>query len=143
MNSDNFSNSSRTFKVWTVGLGLSWDIWNWGKTSAETEIAEEQKFQIQKNFRLLKRSIAVEVYRNFLQFKSEKKKIGINKLAVKSAELNYKIINNKYNQHVATSTDLINAETGLLDAQTNLAMAKADFAIAKIKLQFSVGQKTY
>ncbi len=143
VSSDNFPAGSQTLKLWTAGLGLSWDIWNWGRNSAETAIAKEQKFQIEKNYSLLKRNIAVEVYKYFLQYKSEKKKIEINNLAVESASLNYKITTNKYNSQVATSTDLIDAETELLNAQINLTAAKADYAIVDVKLQFSAGRKVY
>jgi len=143
INSDNFPGGSQTLKLWTAGLGLSWDIWNWGRTSAETAIAKEQKFQIEKKYSLLKRNIAVEVYKYFLQHKSEKQKIEINKLAVESALLNYKITTNKYNLQIATSTDLIDAETGLLNAQINLTTAKADYAIVNVKLRFSAGQQVY
>ena len=43
VSSDNFPTGSQTLKLWTAGLGLSWDIWNWGRNSAETAIAKEQK----------------------------------------------------------------------------------------------------
>lgn len=143
VNSDNFPAGSQSLKLWTAGLGLSWDIWNWGRNSAETAIAKEQKFQIEKNYDLLKRNIAVEVYNYFLQQKSVKQKISINKLAVESAQLNYKITSNKYNSQVATSTDLIDAETDLLNAQINLTTAKADYAITNAKLKYSIGNKLY
>jgi len=143
VSSDNFPNGSQTLKLWTAGLGLSWDIWNWGRNSAETEIAKEQKFQIEKNYGLLKRNIEVEVYKYYLQHKSERQKIEINKLAVESASLNYKITANKYNSQIATSTDLIDAETELMNAQINLTTAKADYAIVNVKLKFSAGQRVY
>lgn len=143
VSSDNFPAGSQTLKLWTAGLGLSWDIWNWGRNSAESEIAKEQKFQIEKNYNLLKQNIAVEVYKYFLRQKSIKQKISINKLAVESALLNYKITANKYNSQVATSTDLIDAETDLLNAKVNLTTAKADYAIANANLKFSIGNKLY
>ena len=143
VSSDNFPAGSQTLKYWSAGLGLSWDIWNWGRNSAESEIAKEQKFQIEKNYNLLKQNIAVEVYKYFLRQKSVKQKISINKLAVESALLNYKITTNKYNSQVATSTDLIDAETDLLNAKVNLTSAKADYAIANVKLKFSIGNKLY
>jgi len=143
VSSDNFPTGSQTLKLWTAGLGLSWDIWNWGRNSAETAIAKEQKFQIEKNYSLLKRNIEVEVYKYYLQHKSEKQKIEINKLAVESASLNYKITTNKYNSQIATSTDLIDAETELMNAQINLTTAKADYAIVNVKLRFSAGQRVY
>ncbi len=129
--------------TWDVGISLSWDIWNWGYTSSQSTQAEQQLIQTQTAYDLLKESVEIEVYQNYLKLISENNKVTVNKRAVEQADENYRITNEKYNQQLATSTELIDAKTSLLDAQTKLLNATIDFEIAKIKLNKSVGRKIY
>ena len=67
----------------------------------------------------------------------------MNKKSVEQAEENYRITSEKYNQQMATSTDLIDAENSLLDAKTKLANAQVDFQMAKVRLEKATGRKIY
>ncbi len=85
----------------------------------------------------------MEVFNSYLTIQSEVEKIKISKLAVESAEENYRITKDKYQYQLATSNDLIDAEVELLDAKTKLSFAQADYQLAKVKLNLSVGRKVY
>jgi len=73
----------------------------------------------------------------------KKEKIMIGNLAVESAEENYRITEDKYNNQLATSTDLIIAQTELLDAKTQLAISIADYELATTRLDMAVGRRIY
>jgi len=102
---------------WMVGLGMKWNIWDWWKTSSNSTIAEEQHFQIKLASKMLREKIEIEVYSNFLNLESEANKIELNKLRVESAEENFRIIDDKFNEQVATSTELTEASTLLTEAK--------------------------
>jgi outer membrane protein TolC len=129
--------------TWDVGVSLNWELWNWGYNASQSTQAEQQLIQTQTAYEQIKDNIELEVYQSYLKVISENDKVDVNKISVKQAEENYRITSEKYNQQVATSTDLIDAEVSLLDAKTKLATALVDFQIAKVKLNKAVGKRIY
>jgi outer membrane protein TolC len=129
--------------TWDVGVSLSWSLWNWGNSSAQTTIAEQNKIQIETSLSQLKDAVEIEVYQNYLTFKRAYDKVNVAKLGVEQAEENYRMINEKYNTQVATSTDLIDSEVSLLQAKTNYNNALVDYEMAKVRLDKSIGRKIY
>lgn len=128
---------------WAVGVALNWNILDWGETSAKTIQAEQQLIQAETSYQIIKENIEMEVYKDYLKVLSEFEKVNVSQKALEQAEENYRITKDKYNQQLATSTDLIDAEVAVLNAQTNLTNALVDLEIAKTKLEKSVGRKIY
>lgn len=129
--------------TWDVGVSLNWDLWNWGYTSSQTVQAEQQLVQTQTAFEQIKENIELEVYQAYLKLISEFDKVEVSKKSVEQTEENYRITNEKYNQQMATSTDLIDAEVSLYDARTKLSNALVDFQLAKVRLEKAAGRKIY
>ncbi len=129
--------------TWDVGVSLQWDIWNWGFTSSQSTQAEQQKVQVEASVSQLKDAVELEVYQSFLTYKRAQDKIRVSRQTVNQANENYRITQQKYEQQLATSTDLIDAEVSLLQAKTSLTTSLVDYQIAKVKLNKSVGQKIY
>jgi outer membrane protein TolC len=128
---------------WDVGVTFSWDIWNWGLTSSQVSQAEQTKNQLETNYDQLKENIQMEVHSNFLNLLKTEEKVKVNKIALEQATENYRITAEKYNLQLASSTDLIDAETLKLQAETNLKTAEVDYQIAKVRLEKSIGRKVY
>ncbi len=129
--------------TWDVGVQLNWTLWNWGYTSSQAIIAEQNKVQTETSLSQLKDAVDIEVYQNYLTLKRAFDRINVAKLGVQQAEENYRIIQEKYNSQVASSTDLIDAETSLLQAKTNYNNALVDYEMAKVRLNKSLGRKIY
>jgi len=129
--------------TWDVSLIMSWEIWNWGNTSYKTTQAEILLSETKTNYEILKENIEIEIEQNFLLLQSEKEKVGISRLTVKSASENYRTTKEKYLMQLATSTDLLDAETSLLDAETQLTNSLIDFRIAQTRFNKSIGMKIY
>ena len=129
--------------TWDVGVSLSWSLWNWGNNSAQTTIAEQNKIQTETNLSKLNDAVEIEVYQNYLTFKRAYDKVNVAKLGVNQAEENYRMIKDKYDTQVASSTDLIDAETALLQAKTNYNNSLVEYELAKVLLDKSVGKKIY
>ena len=91
----------------------------------------------------MKEAVKLEVYKNYLQIESEEAKIKAGRLAVKAALENYRVIKNKYDQHSATGTEIVDAQTELLSAQTALESSMADYRVAEAVLQKSIGKQIY
>ena len=143
INAETFSITNQDLQLWFVGLSLNWSLWDWGHTSSKSDQARQDVIQTKESLELLKEQIELEVFNSYLTIQSEVEKIKISKLAVESAEENYRITKDKYQYQLATSNDLIDAEVELLDAKTKLSFAQADYQLAKVKLNLSVGRKVY
>jgi len=128
---------------WMVGVNVKWNIWDWWKTSSVAEQAEQQYNQVQLSSQILKENIEIEVYKNHLQLQSEASKVEVSKLRVESAKENYRIINDKYETQLATSTELVDADSELLNAKTKLITSYINYKIAKVYLEKSIGRKIY
>lgn len=129
--------------TWDVGVSLSWELWNWGKTSYKVEQAEQQFKQSKLALDILKENIQLEVYKNYLTVKSEMEKLISSNQYVESSEENYRITKEKYNAQVATSTELLDSEVELLDAKVKQSNAISDYKIALEKLRISIGEQIY
>ena len=87
--------------------------------------------------------IRIEVYRAYLNYNSSLEKINVSRKSVEQAEENSRIMQNKYDFQLATSTDLIDAETSLLQVKINLNNSLVDYQLAKVILEKAVGRKIY
>jgi outer membrane protein TolC len=135
------SNQENSF--WNVGVSLQWDIWDWGKRSSRVTQAEQGVFQTELLIEQIKEAVKLEVYRNYLQLESEQAKINAGRLAVKASFENYRVIKNRYDQHSATGTDIVDAQAELLSAQTALENAIADYKVAEAALNKSIGKRIH
>lgn len=143
VNAETFSIDNEKLQLWSVGLSLNWDLWDWGYTSSKSEQAEQEMLQNKESFELLKEQIEIEVYNAYLVMNSQREKITVSKLAVESAEENFRITKDKYDNQLATTNDLIDAEVELINARSKLSISQADFELAKAKLNLAVGRKIY
>lgn len=129
--------------TWDVGLQLSWDLWNWGYTSSQTVQAEQVKIQAETSLSQLTDAVEIEVYQNYLTLSRSREKVDVSRSSVEQAAENLRTINEKYNAQLATSTDLVDAETLLLQAQTNLNNALVDYRLAEARLHKSLGRRIW
>lgn len=147
----NYNNPNQKFQPmkdefnynWDVGVTLSWNVWNWGLTSSQVSQAEQTKIQLETNYEQLKENIQLEVHSNYLNLLKTEEKVKLNKIALEQASENYRIVAEKYNLQLVSSTDLIDAETLKLQAETNLKIAEADYQIAKVRLEKAIGRRIY
>ena len=71
-----------------------------------------------------------------------KKKIAVLEKSATQANENFRVINNKYNNGLATITELLDADAAQVTANVNVINAKADAALAYRKLLQSAGVVT-
>jgi outer membrane protein TolC len=129
--------------TWDIGVTLNWDIWDWGMTSSKTTQAEELSIQTQSTLEKMNDNIEVEVYQSYLNLIKAKEKVEVSKLTLEQSFENYRITSEKYNEQLATSTDLIDAEVTELQSATNLTSSLVEYNLAKVRLERAIGRKIY
>lgn len=122
-----------------AGVGLSYkpsSLWKNGTNVAE---AKSRLLQLQINQSALDDQIRMQVNQYYQAYVLSRQKIIVYEKAVTQAEENYRITNNKYNNSLATTTDLLDADVAQLQARLNYAYSKADATVAYKKLQQIAG----
>jgi outer membrane protein len=123
-----------------IGVGVSYSISSLWKTKAKVTAAEARAKQLEANQEMMNDQVRLQVNRAYLNYLSSKKKIDVYAKAVEQATENYRIVHNKYENSLATTTDLLDADVAQLQARMNLVFAKADAVVAYNQLLQASGQ---
>ena len=123
-----------------LGLGVSYNVGSLWKTKAKVEGAEARARELAATQDLMNDQVRLQVNRAYLNWLSNQKKIEVNAKAVEQANENYRINRNKYENSLATATELLDAEVAQLEAQLNYEFARADAITAYNQLLQAAGQ---
>lgn len=123
-----------------AGIGVKYSISSLWKNNAKYQQAKARQVETEAQESALTDKIRYEVHDAYLGYLLAVKKIDTYNKAVDQAAENYKITKNKYDNALATSTDLIDADVARLQTKLNYAFSKADASAAYSKLQKACGQ---
>jgi len=122
-----------------LGAGISYNLGSLWKTKAKVQEAEAKTKELQIGESLMNDNIRLQVSQAYLNWLSSQKKIEVYTKAVEQATDAYRVIKNKYNNSLATTTDLLDADVAQLQARMNLEFAKADVVAIYNKLLETAG----
>jgi outer membrane protein TolC len=126
--------------TWDVTLGVSLDIWNWGKTLHQTDQAAAQYEEAKDGLAQMQDGVTLEITQNFLNLNQAKERIGVAEQGVRQAEESYRVTNKRFKEGLAQNSDLLDAEVALLQARTNYTQALVDYELAGARLQKAIGE---
>jgi len=122
-----------------AGVGFKYapsSLWKNGSKVAE---AKSRLLQIQINQSSLDDQVRMQINQNYQNYVLSLRKIEVYNKAVAQAAENYRITKNKYDNSLANTTDLLDADVAQLQAKLNYAYSKADAAVAYNKLLQTAG----
>lgn len=122
-----------------VGVGLKYSPSSLWKAGSKVSQAKAQLNQVSINQDILSDAIRLQVAQAYQLYLSSRKKIDVYETAVEQANENYRIVKNKYDNSLANTTDLLDADVAQLQAKLNYAYAKADATVAYEKLLQTAG----
>lgn len=125
--------------TWDVSVGVSFDIWNWGKTLHQSDQASAHYEETTDALAQVRDAITLEVTQSFLMLHQALERIRVAQQAVQQAEENYRVTNRRFKEGLAQNSDLLDAEVALLHARTNATQARVDFELAGAHLQKAMG----
>lgn len=135
-----FPNRKQFDGTWDVGISLSWNIWNWLQPQYQVGQARAQYEQARAAAQSSADNAAVEITQNYVALRPASQRIAAARDALKQAEENYSLVANRFAAGVATSTDVLEAETLLLQARINEINARADYMLARARFLSSLGK---
>lgn len=125
---------------WQVTLGLSWTLWNWGKTLYSVRENESRKRQLIQTRKTLEDVIKLELRNALLDLDEAAKNIPTTEKAVEQAEENLRVSEERYKAQVTTSTEVLDAQTLLTRARVNYYNAIYGHRLAKAALLRAIGE---
>jgi outer membrane protein len=122
-----------------AGVGLKYNVSSLWKTGDKIADAKVQKHQVMLNEQLLTDNIHLSINQAYESFLVSQKKIDMYQKAIEQSEENYKIVKNKQENNLATTTDLLEADVANVQSKLNHAFAKADAVVSYTKLLETAG----
>ena len=92
---------------------------------------------------MLRDNIRLQINEAYQSYLVSVKKIQVYEKAVTQATENYRITKNKYDNTLATTTELLDADVAMLQSKLRVTNAKADSFIAYNKLLETAGDLKY
>ncbi len=129
--------------TWDITAAASWDFWDWGKTSYGTREQKSRRSQAILNRSKIEDSIQFSITQAYLQMQTSEKNIITIETAIEQAKENVRINEERYKEQVATSTDVLTAQTLFFRTMNNYYRALYDFQIAKASLYREMGQEFF
>lgn len=122
-----------------AGVGVSYNLASLYKNGDKVKQAKAQQQQLHWSAMELNDGIRVQVHQAYQNYMETLKKIEVYRKAVEQATENYRITKNKYDNALATTTDLLDADVAQLQAGINFEYARADAEVAYNKLYETAG----
>ncbi|OJW83645.1 MAG: hypothetical protein BGO69_04940 [Bacteroidetes bacterium 46-16] len=116
------------------GIGLQYNIGSLWKTKAKITQAEARKEQAVIGERMLSDAIRLQAHQAYKNYLLSIQKIAVYADALNEAKENYRVTQSKYDNKVATTQELLDADIEQLHARLNYAFSKADAMAAYKKL---------
>ena len=124
---------------WYVMGVASWTFWEWGKTKNRVDASRSRENQSVDLLNNTRDQITLEVKNAYLLMRESEKQVMVTKKAIEQAEENFRINQERYREQVATSTDVLDAQTLLTRAKSDYANALSEYHISHARLERAMG----
>ncbi len=124
---------------WDVTATATWEFWEWGRTRYGVDEKESRLRQARLRREKAWDRVALEVKQAFLNTMEAQRNILAVKKAVRQARENFRITDQRYKEQVATTTDVLDAQTLLTRTMSNYYNALYNFEISKAALFRAMG----
>ncbi|WP_106915158.1 TolC family protein [Chryseobacterium aurantiacum] len=125
-----------------VGVGISYNLSNIWKENSSLKQSQAREKELAATDELLNDNIKLDVNREYQNTDYSKKRIAVFEKSAEQANENFRITKNKYDNGLATMTELLDADAAQIGANVGVINAKADAALAYRKLLQTTGTLT-
>lgn len=124
---------------YTTGVMLQWNLWDGRQTRGMVDEAEAQLRAAQEETRKLRLGIDLEVTQAELSLKEAQERLRVSERVIEQAEESVELTRDRFDQGLALSTQLIDAETALTAARVRRTQAETDRLLAVAALRKALG----
>ncbi len=123
-----------------VGLALKWDLWNWGSNYYEAQAENAKSRQVDIRKREVQNLIRLEVQKCYLAWTSADQRVEASRKAVDQAQENLRIQQLRFKENMATSVDVLDAQTLGVKAKSDHISARYDLLTSIYSLYLAIGE---
>ena len=124
--------------LWQANVGVDWKLYD-GSTNHKGEALEKQALALKEQHEELSGQILLEVRQIWLDTQEAQQRLQVAKQAIMQADENLKVSTDRYQQGLATHTEVIQAEDLRTKTHNNLNNATYDVALATLRLKRATG----
>lgn len=125
---------------WDVSVNVSWSLWDGGRNAAERAEARALAGALASRVGDFDRQLTFEVTQRWLELESSRAAIPVAETGVRAAVEARRVVGERFQAGVATSTDVLDAETAVMRAELSLTRALANVRLAEARLDRAVGR---
>lgn len=124
---------------WQAMIVAEYSLFDGGVNKAKIEQAEIKLTQVDQSEKQVRQLIEFEVRSAYLNMKEAEKLIKIAEEGIQNSQESFRIAQVKYNEGIATNTEVIDAQSTLIEAETNYLNALYDYNINRAALVKATG----
>ena len=125
---------------WDVSVNLSWSLWDGGRHRAERAAAEAGTRAVEARAADFERQLALDVRQRWLDVDSSRAAIEAAAEGMRAAVEARRVLRERFAVGVATSTEVLDAETAVLQAELDHTRAVSNARLAHARLDRAVGR---
>lgn len=130
--------SFSTPELWAVMVKVEWDIFEWGRTTAEVKRARANHEKLTNEYNSLKREVMLDVEKKWFRVKESEQEVKVFEERLTHADEQYKNASLKYKEALIKTAELLEAETYLVQGRNNYYNSIYDLNIAMAEFENSI-----
>jgi outer membrane protein TolC len=135
-----FPRAAEWNQSWDAAVNVTWSLWDGGRRKADEAEAAAGTRALEARVRDVDRQIEFEVRQRWLEADSTRAAIEAADDGVRAAVEARRVVMERFNAGVATSTEVLDAETAVLQAELDHTRAAANARMAAARLDRAVGR---
>jgi outer membrane protein TolC len=125
---------------WDLGVNVTWELWDSGRARADAATATAQAEAVSHGIEQFDARLALEVRQALLDVQTSHAALAASAEAVAAATEAHRVVVERFNAGVATSTDVLDAQLALVQAELERTRLSADLRVNEARLLRSVGK---
>ncbi len=125
---------------WDASVNFSWLLWDGGRVRADIAEATASQRALAERLADFDRTLDVEVRQRWLDTQSNRAAVTAALDSVTAATEARRVVTERFNAGVATTTDVLDAQVALLQAELDRTQALASVRLADARLNRAVGR---
>jgi len=139
-NPKHFPRQDKLQRSWDVGVNVNWNFVDFGRARSQVAEAEATVTATRERLAEFDSIVAADVRQRILDLDSSQAMLGAAADAVRSASESRRVLGDRFNAGVATSTDVLVAQVQLLESQLTRTRALANVRLAEARLERALGR---
>jgi len=125
---------------WDLGVTVSWVFWDGSRTAAQVAEATANEHAAREQLLDFDTTLATDVRQRRLDLASSLAAITAAEAGVRAAAEAHRVVTDRYQQGVATNTEVLDAQVALVEAELDRTRALANSRLAEARLNRAIGR---